>query len=1197
MPLTVSEFLQRWKGSAGNERANKDSFLRDFSEALNLPPPEPKDAASAYCFEKDLKITHLDGSTSTGSIDLFKAGCFVLEAKQGSTKAKPGSSPLRGTRAYDQYMERAFGQAVNYAIRLPQRPPFVLTCDIGHAFHVWEGFSGTYGGYGARRTILLDDLFTAENQIYLRALWMDPQSLDPGRRRALVTRQVAGELGDLAKALETRFPAQAVAAFLMRCVFTFFAEDVGLLPEKLFEKALGNWKARPELFVKGLESLWDAMNTGNLWGPDQLLRFNGGLFAEHLALALTADEIALLYRAAHYEWDEVDPSIFGTLLESALSPDERHRLGAHYTPRAYIERLIRPAIEEPLRADWDLVQAEALALLGAEPDEAARAKARAVLHAFRQNLANTTVLDPACGSGNFLYVAYDLLKRLEQEVLSRLSDLGETRQALQLDQVTVTPAHFLGLEIKPWAAAIAELVLWIGHLQWWRRLHPTGSPPEPVLQRYDNIQNRDAVLVWKGARDTGRSRWDGKTFKTHPVTGKAVPDDAAQTAIVELVNPRPAAWPEADFIVGNPPFIGNKRMRDALGDGYAEALRAAYPEVPDSVDFVLYWWHKAAEAVRSGRTRRFGLITTNSLTQTFNRRVIAHHCSVSLTVPHRFSLVKKKRTGEERGGTVRKEKEIPGLKLLWAIPDHPWTDAGAAVRIAMTVGGLEGHPWLGHVIEEHSADTPEAEAEAVKVEGQGVDVIHEDLSAGADVASALPLKANSGLCGQGMKIVGDGFYDHHDLSTSILSPTTGVPVVRTIQNAQDIIQGRPGRKIIDFFGLTETQAMTLHPAAYQQAHDEVLPIRRQNSRASIRDLWWRFAWERPVVRGAIKGLGRYLVTLSVSKHRFFVPIPEEAIWDGALFAIASSDAFHMGVLSSRVHLAWALAAGGRMGVGNDPTWTNSHCFDPFPFPDATEPQKARIRDLAERLDAHRKAAQGRGVTITQMYNLLVKLRSGEAFTPKERDQHAAAQTEILRQLHDELDAAVIEAYGWSSNQEKANTDEHREKLINTDSSPEDHSFIGVHRCSSVVKESFSSVALSDAEILERLVALNRERAEEEKRGLVRWLRPEYQAPEKSQPIAQPMISEIESPADLESVAPLEPQPWPKDLKDQLAALRTLLLSNDRLWTLEAVAAAFKSRGRYRDGIQAQLDLLADLRVIERLDGPQPRWHRPQAVGA
>ena len=1108
MSKSVSAFLERWKGSAGNERANKDSFLRDFCEALGLPLPEPKDPNSSYCFEKDLKITHLDGSTSTGSIDLFKEGCFVLEAKQGSTKAKPGSAPVRGTRAYDQYMEKAFGQAVNYAIRLPQRPPFLMTCDIGHSFHVWEGFTGTYGGYGARRSISMDEILNPDIQAYFRALWMDPQSLNPGRRRALVTRTVAKELGHLAAGLEGRFPPQAVANFLMRCVFTFFAEDVGLLPAKEFEDALDQWRKDPFDFVPGLGSMWDAMNRGGRWGKAKLLRFNGGLFADCEALDLTKQEIELLFQAARFDWGEVDPSIFGTLLESALSPDERHRLGAHYT----------------LRADWDLVQAEALSLLGLEPDDAAKAKARAVIHAFHQKLANTTVLDPACGSGNFLYVAYDLLKRIEQEVLSRLHDLGETRQALQLDQVTVTPAHFLGIEIKPWAAAIAELVLWIGHLQWWRRLHPTGAPHEPVLQRYENIQNRDAVLVWKSERATTRTRWDGKTFKVHPVTGNRVPDETAIVPIVELLDAHPASWPAADFIVGNPPFIGNKRMREVLGDGYVEALRARYPDVPDTVDFVLYWWHKSAIALRNGVTQRFGLITTNSLTQTFNRQVIALHTN-----------------------------GVKPIKLLWAVPDHPWTDDGAAVRIAMTVSGMAGTPWLGKVVREDRGDSPEAEAESVKVEGHSVEAIHADLHSGANVLDTRPLRSNSAVCFQGVNLVGEGFRMKPFEVLNLGYLLDSLPeVIRPYMNAKDMVQGGEPRFVIDFYGLTVNEARDRYPSLYQRIFDLVKPERDQNRRDSRRKNWWLFGEPVGKLRKAWAGLPRFIITPETAKYRPFT-FADNLCPDHKLYAICVSDSFILGVLSSRIHSEWAFATGGRMGVGNDPTWNNSRCFDTFPFPETSESRRAVIRDLAERLDAHRKDAQKRGVTITGMYNLLAKLRAGEAFSPQERIQHEAVQTEILRQVHDELDVAVAEAYGWP-------------------------------------------VDLTEAEILERLVALNRERAEEEARGLVRWLRPEFQAPQEAQAVKVPVLG-LEIETEIEAAGP-SPQPWPKDLKEQLAALRTLLLSSERLWTLEGVAGAFKSRGRYREGIESQLDLLADLRVLERIDTPQgPRWHRPQAMGA
>ena len=215
------------------------------------------------------------------------------------------------------------------------------------------------------------------------------------------------------------------------------------------------------------------------------------------------------------------------------------------------------------------------------------------------------------------------------------------------------------------AAAIAELVLWIGFLQWHLRTRGTlQGLAEPIIRDLHNVENRDAVLDWDERTplldEQGRpvTRWDGRTTKAHPVTGEEVPDPDARVPVYAYTNPRPAEWPKADFIVGNPPFIGNKRMREPLGDKYVESLRSAYPDVPSSSDFVMYWWHSAAGKVGSGLARRFGFITTNSITQAFNRRVIQFHVSSSNPI-----------------------------NLSFAIPDHPWVDStdGAAVRIAMTV--------------------------------------------------------------------------------------------------------------------------------------------------------------------------------------------------------------------------------------------------------------------------------------------------------------------------------------------------------------------------------------------------------------------------------------------------------------------------------------------------------------------------------
>lgn len=401
---------------------------------------------------------------------------------------------------------------------------------------------------------------------------------------------------------------------MMRALFTMFAEDVGLLPERAFENMLHDLQQSPDIFVDMLESFWQDMNNGGFSQAlkTRILRFNGGLFANPQALPLNRDQIELLIQAAAADWTHVEPAIFGTLLERALDPRERHKLGAHYTPRAYVERLVFPTVIEPLRREWQEVQTAALAYQNQNKHKQAIAEIRA----FHQHLCHLRILDPACGSGNFLYVTLEHMKRLEGEVLNLLHDLGESQGLLELQGVTVDPHQFLGLEINPRAARIAEMVLWIGYLQWHYRTHGKVNPPEPVLRDFKNIENRDALISYERqellCNDSGQplTRWDGITYKTSPVTGEQIPDESAQIEQYRYLNPQKAQWPQADYIVGNPPFIGNKRMRTALGDGYVEAVRTAWKDVPDTSDFVMYWWDKSSELSLNNEIRRFGFITT-----------------------------------------------------------------------------------------------------------------------------------------------------------------------------------------------------------------------------------------------------------------------------------------------------------------------------------------------------------------------------------------------------------------------------------------------------------------------------------------------------------------------------------------------------------------------------------------------------------
>ncbi len=1109
--MDFTQFLSRWAASGDAERANKDAFLVELCEVLGVERPHPKTgdpARDVYVFEKDVARA-VEGGTSLGRIDLYKQGCFLLEAKQ----AGASGPKRRGTPAWNQLMSEAHGQALGYAAHLAEPPPFLLVCDLGHCFDVYASFDGS-GHYrpfpdAAGRRLFLADL--ARHAPLLQAIWSDPHSLDPAKRSAAVTREIAGRIAELARALEAAgHDPEVVATFLMRCLFTMFAEDVGLLPGKLFSEALERyWLPHPESFPGGVAALWQAMDTGGNFITGKLLRFNGGLFATQTAPRLSAEQLALLLTAAQSDWSQVDPSIFGTLLERALNPRERHRLGAHYTPRAYVERLVRPTIEEPLRADWDLVRAEVRQLVEAGKEEAAQ---RRVLD-FHHTLCRTRVLDPACGTGNFLYVTLDLFKRLESEVLTLLAELGYGQISLEMERFRVTPEQFLGIEVKRWAKEIAELVLWIGYLQWQVR-QPGGAltVPQPVLRDYGNIECRDAVLAYDreelATDEAGRpvTRWDGTTMKPSPVTGEPIPDETAQVPVYRYVNPRRARWPQADFIVGNPPYIGNWRMRQALGDGYAEALRKVHDDVPESADLVMYWWNHAARLVSEGQARRFGLITTNSIRQTFGRRVV------------------------EKWLTA----EAP-ISLVFAIPDHPWVDSadGAAVRVALTAAEAGRQPGrLLRVSEEEEDPLGDGARRLRLAERRGT--VHADLTVGADLSAVERLKANDNLASPGVKLHGSGF-----VVTPAQARRLGLGTfpeleeyIRPYRHGRDVAHWPRGVMVIDLHGLSAQDVKERYPEVFQWISERVRPEREQNNERYRREHWWLFGRKNTELRAALGGLPRYVTTPETAKHRFFSFLEADIRPDNMLVNFGLADAYFLGVLSSRAHVRWALAAGGRLGVGNDPRYNKTRCFDPFPFPACSEAQTQRIRELGEALDAHRKRQQALhpGLTLTGMYNVLAKLRAGEPLNAKEREIHEQGLVSILKQIHDDLDAAVFAAYGWP-------------------------------------------LHLTDEEVLERLVALNHERAEEEKRGLVRWLRPEFQNPAGERAATQATLAEAGLDTAAAPTAKATKAAWPKDLPGRLAAARDLLATAG-----QATGADFPARFKHVKPAEAE-QILASLAAV------------------
>jgi len=454
----ITEFITRWKNSGGSEQANSQLFLAELCAVLDLPPPDPArpiNDENLYSFERKVYVPRGDGTEELKRLDLYRQGCFVLESKQGQDKAaslplpgisdaKTSTAVKRGTRRWEDAMQCARRQAENYIRCLPARegrPPFLIVADVGYCFDIYSEFTRTGGVYlhfpDARTyRIKLDDLEKPETQAFFRAIWNDPLSLDPSRRAAKVTEEVAAHLAELARSLEAEsHDPENVSQFLMRCIFSMFAEDVGLIPAGSFTDILRKAVVDPGLFRNFVRDLWTAMNAGEVSVAlgKKLLRFNGRIFADPEVLPLGRAQIHILLEASGANWQEVEPAIFGTLLERALDPRERHKLGAHYTPRAYVERLIVPTVMQPLRKEWDDVQAAASLLFNQEKEK----EARDTVREFHNRLLKIRVLDPACGSGNFLYVTLEHTKRLEGEVLQALYSYGERQKSfLQMTRIS-----------------------------------------------------------------------------------------------------------------------------------------------------------------------------------------------------------------------------------------------------------------------------------------------------------------------------------------------------------------------------------------------------------------------------------------------------------------------------------------------------------------------------------------------------------------------------------------------------------------------------------------------------------------------------------------------------------------------------------------------------------------------------------------
>ncbi len=931
--MTPNQFITKWRASELKERSASQEHFIDLCRLLGEPTPAEADpAGDRYCFERGAR----KDTGGKGWADVWKRHHYAWEYK-GKHKN----------------LDAAFNQLRQYALAL-ENPPLLIVSDMV-LFRIRTNWTNSVS---ETHECTLDDLADAAKRNILKWAMSEPERLRPGESRQTITERAATTFAALAQALRERgHESHVVAHFVNRLVFCMFAEDVGLLPNTMFTRMLEHARKQPEEFSALACDLFGAMSTGGRVGFEPVAWFNGGLFDNDTALPLEETDIDTVLAAAALDWSEIDPSVLGTLFERGLDPDKRSQLGAHYTDRDKIMLIVEPVIVRPWLAEWKTVKNRIVSSL--EKETAAKSaaaqtrrhrEAERLLGEFLKRLRAFTVLDPACGSGNFLYLALHTLKDLEHRVQLEAEALGFERAF-----PTIGPANVRGIEINAYAAELARVSVWIGEIQWMRR-NGFNESRDPILKPLGTIECRDAILTPEG---------------------------------------REPEWPEADVVIGNPPFLGGKLLIARLGEDYVSKVFSTYAgRVPAEADLVTYWFVKTGEHLKSGKAKQAGFVATNSIRGGANRRAL--------------------------------QAATAYAPIFEAWSDEPWVVDGAAVRVSLICfSRVDGEPGL-----------------EARLDGRPVDEVYTDLTArygdtGIDLTGAKRLSENVGVAFMG-DTKGGPFDVSGDLARTWLrlsANPNGRPnadVLRPWVNGTDLARRPAGKWIVDFgWDMSEGEA-AFYEEPFRHMKEQVYPMRQRNRREAYRLYWWRHVEPRKGMWRALHSLSRYIATPTLSKHRLFVWYDTRVCPDHQLIVIARDDDTTFGILHSRFHGLWALRLGTSLGA--TPRYTPTTTFETFPFPEG----------LAPHIPADAYADNPHAVAITEGARRLVELRArwlnppewvewidepvpGYPKRPVPRNENAAkelkkrtltslynARPQWLGDAHAALDAAVAAAYGWNA---------------------------------------------------------------------------------------------------------------------------------------------------------------------------------------
>ena len=905
-PMNPQDFVAKWRGNISTERQVSQQHFLDICALVGHQTPAALDADNKF-FTFEAGAAKQSGGQ--GWADVWFKGHFAIEYK-----------------GPDKNLDRAYGQLLQYRESL-ENPPLLITGNTQEYF-IHTNFTNSVKG---RVHVTLDDLLTPQGIQHIRNIFYNPEAFRPEKTTAQVTEEAAERFSRLAEYLRKwGHSPHGIAHYLIRLLFCLFAEDTSLLPRDLFTKMVDGGRRNPKGFNRQVGQLFQAMAVGDYFGADEIRYFDGGLFDDADVIDMDSDAISILHSIAQLDWSAIEPAIFGTLFTRSLDPAQRAKLGAQYTSKEDILLIVEPVLMTPLRREWETVKQQARELAQKRDKAPTRAVAtragnelRSLIEGFSQKLGTIRVLDPACGSGNFLYVALRLLLDLWKEVAIFASEMGLSMLS-PLPGLAPSPEQLYGIEINDYAHELAQATVWIGYLQW---LHDNGYgvPSEPILKELDNIKQMDAILAYDA---------DG--------------------------NPVEPEWPEAEVIVGNPPFLGSQRMREELGVEYVENLRNLFAErIPGASDLVCYWFERARQQIQAGRQHRAGLLATQGIRGGANRTV----------------LQRIKGSGD----------------IFWAQSDRDWILDGATVHVSMI--GFDAGQELTR-----------------ELDGRVVLSINSDLTSDTDVTQAIPLPENRGFAFQGPVKVGP-FDISSELAERMLNTRntdtySNADVIKPWMNGSDLTQRARRMWIIDFGEMTLIEAARFE-APMEYVRQNVKPRRDTNGDLQRRTFWWRLGRSGGDLKRAASGISRMIMTPRVSKYRVFAWVDASVIPDSAVVAIARSDDYFFGVLHSHIHELWARRAGTQLREAESGNrYTPSTTFETFPFPwppgkePTDDPRVQAIAAAAQDLVVQRDAwlnppdLSGRELqrrTLTNLYN---------------------ERPDWLDAAHKQLDAAVFDAYGW-----------------------------------------------------------------------------------------------------------------------------------------------------------------------------------------